>query len=66
MKLYLNGNEHEANEGETLPSLLESLGFADRPVLVEHNGEALHQREYAAATLADGDQLEIIQIVAGG
>ena len=67
MTLILNGEQHTF-EGETLslPGLLKQLGFAERPVLVEHNGTALHQREHAACQLAEGDRLEIIQIVAGG
>ncbi len=67
MTLILNGERHTL-ETETLnlPGLLNQLGFGERPVLVEHNGTALHQREHEACQLSDGDRLEIIQIVAGG
>ena len=67
MTLKLNGESREFDEAElALPSLLEQLGFGEKPVLVEHNGIALRQREHAETKVSDGDQLEIILIVAGG
>ena len=67
MTLILNGERHTREEDAlTLADLLDQLGFGERPVLVEHNGVALHQREHANRPLHDGDRLEIIQIVAGG
>ena len=67
MTLILNGERHSLEmDTLTLPELLEQLGFGERPVLVEHNGTALHQREHTACQLNGGDRLEIIQIVAGG
>jgi sulfur carrier protein len=35
-------------------------------VLVEHNGDALRREEWPGRSLAEGDRLEIIRIVAGG
>lgn len=67
MKVQLNGEAKSFEMEECrLPALLEILGFGERPVLVEHNGTALHQREHQEAVVRDGDQLEIILIVAGG
>ena len=67
MTLKLNGESRDFKETEMpLPVLLDQLGFGERPVLVEHNGTALHQREHPETTVQDGDQLEIILIVAGG
>ena len=67
MTLKLNGESREFGGSEIpLPELLNTLGFGERPVLVEHNGTALRQREHADTVVVDGDQLEIILIVAGG
>ncbi|NCF87877.1 MAG: sulfur carrier protein ThiS [Verrucomicrobiaceae bacterium] len=67
MTLKLNGESKEFDASEmALTALLSQLGFGERPVLVEHNGIALRQREHAATVVADGDQLEIILVVAGG
>ena len=69
MTLKLNGEAREFESGQDvmpLSKLLAQLGFAEIPVLVEHNGVALRPREHADRKVADGDQLEIIRIVAGG
>ena len=67
MTLRLNGESKSFDEAElTLPALLGRLGWGQRPVLVEHNGKALHQGEQAETTVRDEDRLEIVHIVAGG
>lgn len=67
MTLKINGERKEfAQASLSLPELLNQLGFGERPVLVEHNGIALRQREHEKTTINNGDQLEIILIVAGG
>jgi sulfur carrier protein len=45
---------------------LTRLGWANKTVAVEHNGEALIKSEHAGITLQDGDELEIVKAVAGG
>jgi thiamine biosynthesis protein ThiS len=37
-----------------------------RSVVVEHNGQAVAPSEFGRRQLAEGDRLEIVQIVAGG
>ena len=37
-----------------------------RSVVVEHNGQAVAPSEFGGRQLAEGDQLEIVRIVAGG
>ena len=66
MKLTLNGNAQDVGDVTNVASLLTVLGFADIPVLVEHNGTALFPREYGSTGLAEGDTVEIIRVVAGG
>lgn len=66
MKLTLNGNSQDVGDVTNVTSLLTVLGFAEIPVLVEHNGTALFPREYHTAQLTEGDTLEIIRVVAGG
>lgn len=50
----------------SLEEFLRSQNLRPRSVVVEHNGEAVAPSEFAGRTLADGDRLEIVQIVAGG
>ena len=71
MKLRVNGREREVetvDDGAESPlkAVLEQLGVGSRPVLVEHNGTALHTREWDEVTVREGDTLELVQIVAGG
>jgi len=35
-------------------------------ILVEHNGLALHRHEWPGRSLAEGDRIEFIRVVAGG
>ncbi len=46
--------------------LLTTLGWANKTVAVEHNGDALIKSEHALIALRDGDTLEIVRAVAGG
>ena len=49
-----------------IAALVAELGFAKGTVLVEHNGTALRPDEWPARTLADGDRIELLRLVAGG
>jgi sulfur carrier protein len=64
--IKLNGQDRAVPANSSVAALLESLGLAGQPVLVEHNGTAVFPRDFSATALADGDVLEIIRVVAGG
>ncbi len=49
-----------------MTDLLAALGWAQRTVAVEHNGEALVRSEHPNVVLHDGDALEIVKAAAGG
>lgn len=66
MKLTINGESRDFEKSLTLRALLDELGLADKPVVVELNREALAPSEFETRELAEGDQLEIITIAAGG
>lgn len=66
MQLLVNGLVRDVADGTTLPALLTSLGLQVGSVVVEHNGTALLRSEVLAATLCDGDRLELVKAVAGG
>ena len=67
MTIILNGESREL-EGEGCPvsELLERLGLAGFPVLVELDGQALLKKEFADHRVADGSRVEIVRMVAGG
>ncbi len=66
MTLTINGTNRDCAEDLTLTALLKELGLGGKPVVIELNREALAPSEFEARQLADGDQLEIITIAAGG
>ena len=66
MTITLNGDSRDFPQPLTLPELLEQVGLAGKPVVVEHNRVALLPREIQTATVNDGDLVEIVQITAGG
>lgn len=66
MTIRLNGQPHLLSAPTTIADLLQNLGLAGKPVVVEHNLQALLPRELPTTPLADGDQVEIVQITAGG
>lgn len=66
MTITLNGDPRDFPQPLTLPELLEQVGLAGKPVVVEHNRVALLPREIQTATVNDGDLIEIVQITAGG
>ena len=66
MQVTVNGEARAVPDGTTVPGLLEQLGLQVGSVVVEHNGTALLRSEVLAATLAEGDVLELVRAVAGG
>ncbi len=66
IQITANGESFAIAENTTLPAFLAERGQAPERVVVERNGEALTQSEAKAATLQNGDVLEIVRIVAGG
>jgi thiamine biosynthesis protein ThiS len=68
MKIILNGKEKElCDDSDTnITQLLESLGLAAKPVVIEHNKIAIFPRDYPNICFKENDQIEIINIAAGG
>lgn len=66
MRLEINGEQREVEEGATIGALLVSLGLGGRPVAVERNRTIVPRAEHAETVLRDGDQLELVQFVGGG
>lgn len=66
MILRINGASREVNTVETVAELVAELHLVPETVLIEHNGVALRRNEWAARPLHDNDQIEVLQIVAGG
>jgi sulfur carrier protein len=67
MQIIVNGTPTQiSGTSSTVAALLDFLGLAGKPVVVELNQRALFPRELASTPLAEGDVLELVQITAGG
>ena len=66
MKIAVNGESVDLCEAKTIAELIECCALPPQSILVEHNGLALHRREWRDRSLAEGDRIEFIRVVAGG
>jgi sulfur carrier protein len=66
MKVWVNGEAVETNGLTTVAELARHYGLRPNMVLIEHNADALHQREWVERLLAEGDRIEFVRVVAGG
>lgn len=66
MIISVNGEETDPRGASTVAELVQVLKLPAPTVLIEHNGVALHRREWPDRSLSEGDRIELIKIVAGG
>lgn len=65
MQIMLNG-ETRACTAQTVLELIAELGYVDKRIAVELNGEIVPKSQHADTFLKDADQLEIVVAVGGG
>ncbi len=66
MTIWINGERAETGDATNLAQLAARYNLQPNTVLIEHNGIALHQREWNQRVLAEGDHIEFMRVVAGG
>ena len=66
MNLLINGRGEHVPDAETVTALLQAIGYADRRVAVEVNGEIVPRSRHGDHRLAEGDRVEIVQAIGGG
>jgi sulfur carrier protein len=67
MQIVINGQPHELEESLNIEQILDKLDINRQSgVAVAHNRTVLSKGHFAATTVKDGDQLEIIHATAGG
>jgi thiamine biosynthesis protein ThiS len=62
----VNGEELAVPEGASVSHLLERLKVSVPRCAVERNREIVPKSAYGSLSLADGDILEIVELVGGG
>jgi sulfur carrier protein len=66
MQIRLNGKPHPLDGPLTLAELIRTLELGAERVAVAVNREVVPRGEHATRALRDGDEVEVIQAVAGG
>ena len=66
MTISLNGEGMDARGAQTIEELVERYQLPPQTILIEHNGLGLHRQEWPQRSLAEGDRIEFIRVVAGG
>jgi sulfur carrier protein len=64
--ITINGVERDSPETSNLAELLKEQGYAQDRVVVELNRAVVPKKDYASATIRDGDTIEILNFVSGG
>jgi len=64
--ITVNGETRHCFPNQSLPNLLQSLGFNPRLIALEYNGEILHRQYWNHTTIHEGDRIEVVTIVGGG
>jgi sulfur carrier protein len=65
MRIAINGQNESVNS-ENVDDLVKNLALRREAILVEHNGVALLRSEWPHTALSDGDEIEILNVAAGG
>lgn len=66
MTVWLNGENADTRGARNVAELAQKYGLQPHTILIEHNGVALHQREWLERPLSESDSVEFIRVVAGG
>ncbi len=66
MTVWLNGENADTRGARNVAELAHKYGLQPHTILIEHNGVALHQREWLERPLSESDRVEFIRVVAGG
>ncbi|HEX7955338.1 MAG TPA: sulfur carrier protein ThiS [Pyrinomonadaceae bacterium] len=66
LRVEVNGEAQELDEGATLQTLVEQLALAPERLAVEHNREVVRRSDWPALRLSEGDRVEIVHFVGGG
>jgi thiamine biosynthesis protein ThiS len=66
MTVLLNGERADTRGARTIAELADRYGLHPNSILIEHNGIALHQREWNEHEVSEQDRVEFIRVVAGG
>ena len=66
MNITLNGQSKTLANTDTVGSLIIELGYENKRIAVELNGDIVPKSQHASTPIKEGDTLEIVGAVGGG
>lgn len=66
MNIEVNGDTQTIGDGLTVAQLLDELGYGEKRVAVERNGELVPKSRHGQQAVEAGDRIEIVQAIGGG
>jgi len=66
MKVFLNGKQTNVNNNITAQQLIYVMGYQDKRIALEINGEVIPKSKYSNRIIVENDKVEIIVAVGGG
>ena len=66
MRIWLNGEAVELEEGSTLSDLCERFGIKTGGSAISLNGELVPRSEYGKLALQEASEVEVMVLVGGG
>lgn len=64
--IHMNGEPEQVPQGTTVADLLVRIGRKPLGLAVEINREVIPRSQHATTLVAEGDRVEIVQMVGGG
>ncbi len=64
--IKVNGEEHPWHQGLSITQLLKEKNYVFPMIIVQINGVYVHEEQYPAAMVADGDDVAVIHLLTGG
>jgi sulfur carrier protein len=66
MRIVLNGEPLDIDDGTTIAALVEIEGLGNRRIAIEVNGAIVPKSLHAGTRLVGGDRVEIVHALGGG
>lgn len=64
--IRVNGREADWRPGMTIRDIMKARGYTAPRIIVKVNGELVRQEQWDTHRVDDGDDLQILHMVAGG
>lgn len=64
--ILINGKEHKWSEDLTVQMILDIKKYTFPKIIVKVNGKLIPKHKYSTTLIHDGDEVQVIHLLAGG